>query len=161
MVELLLINSKKPNHTIFKILLCSNPCSVSTLKQFLLSMDFWSGHMTNEGWVYPSTHQLLGVPSLVSTASDSCTCSRRRIVTTALTPHVVPSSGTSSSGSSLPPPLQTRHLQQTIQGAASRRRGDATKSRMPNPAKIPITCVRCHITLAREWPSLFLQGPLS
>jgi len=71
------------------------------------------------------------------------------------------SSCISSSVSSLLLPLQTRHLQQTIHGAARSRRGDATSSRIPNPAKIPITCVRCQITDARECPSLFLHGPLS
>lgn len=54
-----------------------------------------------------------------------------------------------------------RHLQQTIQGAANRSSGDATNSRMPNPANIPITCARCQTTDALECPNLFLQGPLS
>lgn len=72
------------------------------------------------------------------------------------------SPGSSSSLSSLlVPALQTRHLQHTIQGAANKSSGDATSSRIPKPANIPITCVRCHITEALEWPSLFLQGPLS
>uniref|UniRef100_A0A182VDG4 Uncharacterized protein n=1 Tax=Anopheles merus TaxID=30066 RepID=A0A182VDG4_ANOME len=48
-----------------------------------------------------------------------------------------------------------------MQGAASRSSGDATSNSMPNPAKIPITWARCHTTEAREWPSLFLHGPLS
>ena len=56
---------------------------------------------------------------------------------------------------------QARHLQQTIQGAARSSSGDATSSNSPKPAKIPITCVRCQITEAREWPNLFLHGPLS
>lgn len=72
------------------------------------------------------------------------------------------------------------HLQQTIQGAAEKiiflvifklfirlaelprsKRGEAAKRRIPKPAKIPITCARCHTTDARECPNLFLQGPLS
>lgn len=59
------------------------------------------------------------------------------------------------------PVLQKRHLQHTIQGAANNKRGDAIKSNIPNPAKMPITWVRCQITEALEWPNLFLQGPLS
>lgn len=54
-----------------------------------------------------------------------------------------------SSCSSLEEP-QTRHLQHTIQGAANNSKGDATSRSRPKPAKIPITCVRCHITDARE-----------
>lgn len=65
-----------------------------------------------------------------------------------------------SSCSSLEEP-QTRHLQHTMQGAANNSKGDATSRSRPKPAKIPITCVRCHITDAREWPNLFLHGPLS
>lgn len=53
------------------------------------------------------------------------------------------------------------HLQQTIHGAANSNNGDATNNRMPKLAKIPITCALCHTTDAREWPNLFLHGPLS
>lgn len=66
-----------------------------------------------------------------------------------------------SFSSNLPAPLQIRHLQQTMHGAASNSNGDATSNSIPNPANIPITCARCHTTDARECPSLFLQGPLS
>jgi len=65
-----------------------------------------------------------------------------------------------SSCSSLEEP-QTRHLQHTMQGAANNSKGDATSKSRPKPANIPITCVRCHITDARECPNLFLHGPLS
>lgn len=64
-----------------------------------------------------------------------------------------------SSGSSLL--AQYRHLQQRRQGAARIRRGEARRTSTPNPANIPITCARCQTTDAREWPSLFLHGPLS
>lgn len=57
---------------------------------------------------------------------------------------------TDSSNSSSNRLLHTRHLQQTIHGAANNRRGDATSNRIPKPAKIPITCVRCQITEALE-----------
>lgn len=57
--------------------------------------------------------------------------------------------------------LHIRHLQQTMHGAANKRSGEATNNNIPKPAKIPITCARCHITDAREWPNLFLHGPLS
>lgn len=53
------------------------------------------------------------------------------------------------------------HLQQTMHGAANNSRGDATNNKMPKLAKIPITCALCHTTDAREWPNLFLHGPLS
>lgn len=57
----------------------------------------------------------------------------------------------SSSGSSnFDPLVQTRHLQQTIHGAASNSNGLATRSNIPKPANIPITCVRCQITEALE-----------
>lgn len=54
-----------------------------------------------------------------------------------------------SSCSSLDEP-HTRHLQHTIHGAANKSNGDATSKSNPNPAKIPITCVLCQITDARE-----------
>lgn len=61
------------------------------------------------------------------------------------------SSNMSSSGSSnFDPLVQTRHLQQTIHGAASNNNGLATRSSIPKPANIPITWVRCHITEALE-----------
>lgn len=60
------------------------------------------------------------------------------------------SSGKSSSPSNLPPPLHTRHLQHTIQGAANNNKGDATRRSIPKPANMPITCVRCQITDALE-----------
>lgn len=57
----------------------------------------------------------------------------------------------SSSGSSnFDPLVHTRHLQQTIHGAASNNNGLATSSNIPKPANIPITWVRCHITEALE-----------
>lgn len=72
------------------------------------------------------------------------------------------SPGSSSSLSSLlVPALQNRHLQHTIHGAANKSNGDATNSRIPKPANIPITWVLCHITEALECPNLFLHGPLS
>lgn len=46
----------------------------------------------------------------------------------------------SSSGSSnFDPLVHTRHLQQTIHGAASNNNGLATSSSIPKPANIPIT----------------------
>lgn len=61
------------------------------------------------------------------------------------------SSSISSSGSSnFDPLVHTRHLQQTIHGAASNNNGLATRSSIPKPANIPITWVRCHITEALE-----------
>lgn len=74
---------------------------------------------------------------------------------------VIASSKSVSFSSSFAAPEQMRHLQQTIQGAASSNSGEATKRRIPKPAKIPITWARCHTTEARECPSLFLHGPLS
>lgn len=74
---------------------------------------------------------------------------------------VIPSSKSVSVSSNFAAPEQMRHLQHTIQGAANKSSGDATSRRIPKPAKIPITCARCHTTDARECPSLFLQGPLS
>lgn len=74
--------------------------------------------------------------------------------------QVPDSSGKSSSASNLVP-LQTLHLQQTMQGAASRRRGLATSKRRPKPANIPMTCVLCQMTEALVCPNLFLHGPLS
>lgn len=67
----------------------------------------------------------------------------------------------SCSSSIFGPPLQIRHLQHTIQGAANNNNGEATNNKIPKPAKIPITCARCQTTEAREWPNLFLHGPLS
>lgn len=75
--------------------------------------------------------------------------------------HDADSSCRSSSFSNLGVALHTRHLQHTMHGAASSSNGEATNKRIPNPANIPITCVRCQITDALEWPSLFLHGPLS
>lgn len=74
--------------------------------------------------------------------------------------QVPDSSGKSSSASSLVP-LQTLHLQQTMQGAASRRRGLATNRSKPKPAKMPMTWVLCQMTEALVCPNLFLHGPLS
>lgn len=56
---------------------------------------------------------------------------------------------------------QPLHRQHSRHGAANSRSGEASRSRKPNPAKMPTTCVLCQTTDAREWPSLFLQGPLS
>uniref|UniRef100_A0A182M8N2 GATA-type domain-containing protein n=1 Tax=Anopheles culicifacies TaxID=139723 RepID=A0A182M8N2_9DIPT len=67
-------------------------------------------------------------------------------------PHRSPNSRTDDPITSLAAPLQMRHLQHTIQGAASKSSGEATSNSMPNPANIPITCARCHTTDAREWP---------
>lgn len=64
--------------------------------------------------------------------------------------YVALSSAISSSFSSFVPALHTLHLQQTMHGAANSNKGLATKSKMPKPAKIPITCVLCHITDALE-----------
>lgn len=75
--------------------------------------------------------------------------------------HRLASSKSVSASSSFVLLLHIRHLQQTIQGAASSSNGDATNNSNPKPAKIPMTCARCHTTEAREWPNLFLQGPLS
>ena len=36
--------------------------------------------------------------------------------------------------------LQDLHLQQRMQGAASSKKGDATRSSIPNPANVPTTC---------------------
>jgi len=36
--------------------------------------------------------------------------------------------------------LHTLHLQQSIHGAANKRKGDATSNKTPNPANIPTTC---------------------
>lgn len=48
-----------------------------------------------------------------------------------------------------------------IYNLPSSRSGEATSSKIPKPAKIPITCALCQTTEARECPSLFLHGPLS
>lgn len=77
-------------------------------------------------------------------------------VTQSCDSHVGTDSGSSSSQH-----LHTLHLQHNIQGAASNKKGEATSNNTPNPAKMPTTCVLCHITEALECPSLFLHGPLS
>ncbi|KAE9541071.1 hypothetical protein AGLY_004316 [Aphis glycines] len=51
--------------------------------------------------------------------------------------------------SNFDPLVHTRHLQQTIHGAASNNKGLATSSSIPKPANIPIT-----------WPSSFSMGTL-
>jgi len=56
---------------------------------------------------------------------------------------------------------QALHLQHMIQGAATNKRGEATRSRIPNPAKIPITCARWQMTEALECPSLPWHSPES
>lgn len=71
------------------------------------------------------------------------------------------SSYSASFSSNFVAPLQIRHLQQTIHGAANNSNGEATNNNIPKPANIPITCARCQTTDARECPNLFLQGPLS
>lgn len=48
-----------------------------------------------------------------------------------------------------------------MHGAANSSNGDATNNKIPKLANIPITCALCQTTDAREWPNLFLQGPLS
>ncbi|KAI9583249.1 hypothetical protein GQX74_012466 [Glossina fuscipes] len=48
-------------------------------------------------------------------------------------------SSISPSPSSILEPLQLRHLQQIIHGAASNSNGDATNNKIPKPAKMPIT----------------------
>lgn len=64
--------------------------------------------------------------------------------------HRLPSSKSASASSSFALLLHIRHLQQTIHGAASSSNGDATSNSNPKPAKIPMTCARCHTTDARE-----------
>ena len=45
------------------------------------------------------------------------------------------------------------HLQQMMQGAATRRTGEAKTRRIPNPAKIPITCnINLHDLLDLSFP---------
>jgi len=57
--------------------------------------------------------------------------------------------------------LRKRHFESSKQGETNSRNGDATKTINPKNANPATTCVLCRKSDALEWPSLFLQGPLS